>query len=250
MDRRFYVYEFIRLDTNEPFYVGKGCGQRVNDKHRGRSPWFKNIIKKHGAVSNIIVDNLTEKEAYEAEVWFIYEYKHVLNFNLVNLDDGGHGAVNGEGNPMYGKKGILSPIYGRTVPLIQRLHISQGLKGKKKSDEHKLKLKESCATRNYIGKNNPNYGNGKKIAGSNNPASLKIKVVNKLGCVTIFDTKRDVCKHYGISPYLLNKLMGKIISVDDDFSRMKHKYRVLDGCKIDLLDEGVTTSRETYTISI
>lgn len=25
-ENKYYVYEWIRLDTNEPFYVGKGCG--------------------------------------------------------------------------------------------------------------------------------------------------------------------------------------------------------------------------------
>lgn len=28
MDNKYYIYEWIRLDTNEPFYVGKG---RVED---------------------------------------------------------------------------------------------------------------------------------------------------------------------------------------------------------------------------
>ena len=28
MENNYYVYEWIRLDTNEPFYVGKGKGIR------------------------------------------------------------------------------------------------------------------------------------------------------------------------------------------------------------------------------
>ena len=28
MEDKYYVYEWIRLDTNEPFYVGKGHGSR------------------------------------------------------------------------------------------------------------------------------------------------------------------------------------------------------------------------------
>lgn len=249
LEKRFYVYEFIRLDTNEPFYVGKGCGNRVNDIHRGRSKWFKSIVNKHEIVSNIIVNNLTEKEAYEAEVWFIYEYKHILNYKLVNLDDGGCGSVSGKSNPMYGKKGKLSPIYGRKKPLIERIHISQGLKGKKKTDKHKQKLKERCVTRDYSGENNPNYRNGDKIIGGKNPASLKIKAVDKLGNIMVFDTKTAACEHFGISPYLMNKLLGKTISVKNDFTRMKDKFCHLEGYKFDLLNEGVTTSRKTYTIS-
>lgn len=249
MDRRFYVYEFIRLDTGEPFYIGKGCGNRVNDIHRGRSKWFKNIVKKHGAVSRIIIGDLTESEAYEAEVWFIYEYKHILNYKIANLDDGGHGATNGKSNPMYGRRGKLSPIYGRQKPLIERLNISQGLKGKKKSEKHKQKLKEHCQGRNYRGENNPNYGNGIKISGGNNPASVKIIAVGKTGESRMFDTKHEACKFFGISPYLLNKFIGKTISVDEDFVRLKNDFRHLDGYKLEVLNEPVTTSRKTYTIS-
>ena len=28
MENNYYVYEWIRLDTNEPFYVGKGKNKR------------------------------------------------------------------------------------------------------------------------------------------------------------------------------------------------------------------------------
>ena len=32
----FYVYEWIRLDTNEPFYIGKGCNDRWRNLKRGK----------------------------------------------------------------------------------------------------------------------------------------------------------------------------------------------------------------------
>lgn len=249
MDKRFYVYEFIRLDTGEPFYVGKGCGNRVNDIHRGRSEWFKNTIKAHGTISRIIADNLTEKEAYEAEVWYIYEYKHLFNYKLVNLDDGGYGAASGDSNPMYGRKGNLSPLYGRKATEVRKQKISKALEGKKKSEEHKLKLKVHCLNRDYSGENNPNFGNGAAISGENNPSSIKIRATDSNGSVTIFASKEEVTEQFRMSYYLLNKLMGKKISVEKDFNREKNKYRHLEGYKFDLLNEGVTTSRETYTIS-
>ena len=35
MSNKYYVYEWIRLDTNEPFYVGKGCDDRWKDLKGG-----------------------------------------------------------------------------------------------------------------------------------------------------------------------------------------------------------------------
>lgn len=282
MERRFYIYEWIRLDTNEPFYVGKGSGNRAYQIDRSRNKYFRNIVNKNDVAVVIIADNLTEKEAYDAEVWFIYEYKHIFNYKLVNLDEGGRGAVEGKfnhmygrkgrlhpnygmvvseetrrkqslartgkRNGMYGKRGELSPIYGRTKPEKERLNISRGLKGKKKSEEHKRRLSENRKGK-FTGENNPNYGNGEKIAGGKNPAAIKVKAINKNGKEIIFETKAEACEYFDISPYLLNNLIGKVILVDRDFSRMKNKYRQLEGYKFNLLNEGVTTSRKTYTIS-
>ena len=67
-DRSFYVYAHYRLDTFEPFYIGKGKGGR-KDKLR-RNPIHDRISKKHGHAVVILYDNLTEEEAffYEREV--------------------------------------------------------------------------------------------------------------------------------------------------------------------------------------
>lgn len=45
MDNKYYIYEWIRLDTNEPFYVGKGKGRRWNTLTRGTNKHFNNINK-------------------------------------------------------------------------------------------------------------------------------------------------------------------------------------------------------------
>lgn len=231
-ERKFYVYEFIRLDNGEPFYVGKGCGNRVNDIHRGRSPWFKNVVKRHGSVSRIIVDGLTEKEAYEAEVWFIYEYKHIYNFNLVNLDDGGQGAVCGERNPMYGRLGKLNPNTGTKATEKRRKLISEALRGKAKSKTHRNKLSIFAKTR--TGEKNPNYKNGEKIAGMKNPSAIKVTVYNKSKEVEFAGCKSEVCERYQISLYLLTKLKNKIVNIETDFSRENEKFKHIDGYKFEM----------------
>lgn len=275
MENKYYVYEWIRLDTNEPFYVGKGCGNRAYQIYKSRNAGFMNVFRKTECAVVILADNLTEEEAYEAEIWFIYEYKYIYNFSLVNLDEGGLGAVSGKFNHMYGRKGPLhpnygiivsdetrrkqsisrsgkrngmygkkgekSPIYGRKMPENERLKIVKALKGKQKTEDHKRKISESRKGK-YTGKDNPNYGNGEKMAGGKNPASVKIKAINNQGETVVFETKTEACLHFKISKHLFNTLIGKVISVDKDFTRMKNKYRHLEGWKFDLFDEGVTTS--------
>lgn len=261
-DRRFYVYEWIRLDTNEPFYVGKGCGNRAYQL-KSRNAGFMNIVNATDCAVVILAENLTEEEAYEAEVWYIYEYKYIYNFGLVNMDEGGLGAVCGKHNHMYGRKGHLhpnfgktaseetrkkqslarrgerngmfgkrgkdSPLYGRKASMERRLKISKALKGKKKSPEHVRKIREILSQRNIKGENNPNYGNGEKIAGLKNKSAVKVHVVNSKNEIEFIGCKKEVCDKYKISLYLLTKLKNRKIDVEKDFNREKSKYAHLNG---------------------
>ena len=141
--RKYYVYGYIRLDTNSYFYIGKGTGNRYRRTDL-RSTHFKNILDKVECVVEIIQDNLTEKEALNLECELIeqlvFEEGYSIefdNFNdknkhgynhLVNNTYGGEGISGykhteetikkcihyGEENGMYGKRGELSPHYGKT----------------------------------------------------------------------------------------------------------------------------------------
>ena len=61
---KFYVYEWIRLDTNEPFYVGKGCGNRWCNLKRDNNTRFNRIVNSRKVAVTILEDNLDEKTAY------------------------------------------------------------------------------------------------------------------------------------------------------------------------------------------
>jgi len=90
-DNIYYVYEWIRLDTNEPFYVGKGKGDRWC-RRNSRSKHFLNIYNKVETVVNILHENLSENEAHEYECWYINEYRFTYGYNLCNKTDGGDGV--------------------------------------------------------------------------------------------------------------------------------------------------------------
>ena len=185
MKNEYYVYEWIRLDTNEPFYVGKGKSNRWRILNRGDNVHFNNIVKSIPVAVNILHDNLEEQVAYDLECYYIWQYRDIMGYELVNISDGGEGFSHteesrqklselaklriGESNPFYGKhhseetkKKLSDTNKGRNSwgnmteeDKIKRSEkMSNLLKGRKVSDEWKKKMSENHA--NVNGVNNPN----------------------------------------------------------------------------------------------
>lgn len=91
-----YVYQHIRLDTNEVFYIGIGSDsnyKRANNEIN-RTKFWKTIVKKTKFKVEIIADKISWNEACEIEKALIKKYgrKDLNNGTLVNLTDGGDGA--------------------------------------------------------------------------------------------------------------------------------------------------------------
>jgi len=97
-----YLYRHIRVDKNEPFYIGIGeCNnnkgniyKRAYNRSRRNSHW-KNIVSKTDYIVEIIFDNLSWEEACEKEKWWInfYGRSDLGNGPLCNLTDGGEGII-------------------------------------------------------------------------------------------------------------------------------------------------------------
>ena len=129
-----YFYRHIRLDKNEPFYIGIGSDinyQRAYNYQR-RTKYWKNITNKTQYKVEILLDNLTWDEACNKEIEFIKLYGRVdLNGgSLVNMTDGGEGQ------------------YGRKISEETRIKMS-----KPNSDKTNLKIKQyhsSCLDYSYL----------------------------------------------------------------------------------------------------
>lgn len=91
MDNIYYVYEFIRLDTNEPFYVGKGKTKRWKELKFGRNENFIKIVNSVPIAVSFLEKELNEETAYEYETFYIEEYRE-MGFQLANIVDGGKGC--------------------------------------------------------------------------------------------------------------------------------------------------------------
>lgn len=94
-----YVYRHIRLDKNQPFYIGIGNDDnffRANDfkPNRRNSIWNKIFLKTNIEVE-ILFENLTWYQCCEKEKEFIKIYGRIDNKTgiLSNLTDGGEGTV-------------------------------------------------------------------------------------------------------------------------------------------------------------
>jgi hypothetical protein len=123
-----YVYRHIRLDKNEPFYIGIGSdmtNKRANERAR-RSELWKKIVAKSEYEIEILMDDITFEEAKSKEIEFIKLYGRIDlgNGTLANLTDGGDGAINRIFTPEHRRKLSLSQI------------------GKEKSEEIKDKLRK------------------------------------------------------------------------------------------------------------
>ena len=87
----FYVYRYIRLDTQMPFYVGKGKDKRAEliKKH---NVYCQRIADKCGHEVEYVLTGLSSEAAYIKEKEFILLYKS-LGYCEANIALGGNGPV-------------------------------------------------------------------------------------------------------------------------------------------------------------
>ena len=87
----FYVYEWYNVNTEEIFYVGKGCGNRYKQVSK-RNQKFKDYYENNECAVRIVQDFETEEEAFNYEHIRIIELK-AQGQCFCNIDDGGCGGV-------------------------------------------------------------------------------------------------------------------------------------------------------------
>jgi hypothetical protein len=168
----FYTYIHIRPDTNEPFYVGKGKGNRHKTKS-GRNQYWHNIVNKNNGIfeSKILFEGLTEKEALLKETEIEKELKE-KGYNLVNLAETGNSGPVGVSRTEEHKQSLSNATKNRISPNKGKKHSSfpeesKYWKGKTRPELTKIK-QSNAQTRRWEEKGNElrqNFRNkvGKKI---------------------------------------------------------------------------------------
>jgi hypothetical protein len=168
MTNNYYVYRYVRLDTNTPFYVGNGNKPnyaRANDL-KNRSKLFKEILSTTEVRVEIILEDLNKEEAELKEAEFISLHKRTRDGGtLVNILKNGKLATNEQrlnlsnAQKIRLKDGCNNPMYGKTHSKETRLKISESQKGdkshcfgKKGELSHNFGKKHSEETKNKMSK--------------------------------------------------------------------------------------------------
>ena len=210
-NRKFYVYEHIRLDNNTCFYVGKGKGDRAYDLDRGN---FHNGVRdEYGCRVEIIKDGLTEEEAFKLETERIEDY--VITFGYGISIDGYRDFSN--------NKYLTNFTWG-----------GEGCSGYKHSEEEKQKMSKSLKGKNK-GKHHSEEHNkkvSKSLEGKHHSEEARKKMSEKASikviCITtgkIFNSQKEANNYYkcgGISLCCegIRKSVGKL----SDGTKLQWKF--------------------------
>jgi len=92
-----YVYRHIRIDKNEPFYIGISSAsnyKRAKAKHNERNPLWNKIVSKTEYEIEILFDNVDWEFACkkEKELIALYGRKNIGTGILANITNGGEGV--------------------------------------------------------------------------------------------------------------------------------------------------------------
>lgn len=138
---KYYIYRHIRLDSNNPFYIGIGTKpsnflsiekeySRAYSSYT-RSNFWNRIVNKYGYKVDILLESNDYHFIKEKEKEFISIYGRINNKSgvLCNLTDGGEGS-SGRILSTSTKEKIRSKSIGRKASLETKLKMSENRKGK------------------------------------------------------------------------------------------------------------------------
>ena len=191
---KYYVYQHIRLDTQTPFYVGKGKGSRSTSKYH-RNPYWKNIVDLHGYRVEFLEKDLSEEQAFFLEKNWIAAYR-LIGQCEANLTLGGEGASGHKHScetlQKIKKVGPANGMFGKKRTLEERNAVSKANTGRLWTPEHK-----TAHSLLISGNSNPMFGKSHKIETIQKIRDSKIvnEVITPFG---IFTSYRAAAENLGL----------------------------------------------------
>ena len=201
LNKKFYVYAWIRKDYDTYFYIGKGTGDRYK-RIKNRSVYFKNIYNKTNTDVVILFDNLSEKDALNKEREVIHDLvynkhysinikgiKRVKGRHLVNMTFGGEGTsghtfkMSDEQRKKISERkkgtqqGKENHFFGKKHTEETKALIRKKATGRKQSEETRAKYNRRGEKNNMYGKK----GDLSPIKGTHRTEEEKLKQRKALG---------------------------------------------------------------------
>lgn len=215
-----YVYCHIRIDKEEPFYIGIGTDnsnyKRAKERAR-RSKFWKKIVSKTNYKVEILFDNLTWEEAKIKEVELILKYgrKDIGNGTLVNMTDGGDGTINKVFDDNYRRKLSIAAKKRDNSKNYERMQ--EGRKNFKVTDEYRQKLSIAHTgkkkTQNQIDLSrkrmltaNPSKG---KLGSESINFKGQLKVFKEGQLIGVFDGVMDASRKLNLLPSKISAVLNK-----------------------------------------
>lgn len=156
---KYYLYRHIRLDKNEPFYIGIGTVNTIDENSlcyseywrrafakTSRNPYWRNIVAKTKYEIEILYESYDLNHIKEKETEFIILHgrKDLGTGMLCNMTDGGDG-INGYKHSEECKKRMGDKKRGTKLKNVRKGHkfskehgenVSKALKGKYTGERH------------------------------------------------------------------------------------------------------------------
>lgn len=151
MDKPFFVYRHIRLDTNQPFYIGIGKKPKRYNGHnteykraftkQSRNSYWKNIVDKTDYKVEILWESESLREVQLKEIEFISMYgRKEDGGTLANMTSGGE----------FTSQEVSRHRKSYEVSDETRAKISKANKGRKSSEETKKLLSQLHKDKNSV----------------------------------------------------------------------------------------------------
>ena len=180
---KYYVYEWYRIDTNEIFYVGKGCRNRY--KVRKHNRYFNQMICDYECNSRIIKEFETEQEAFQYEFDRINELKANGECSC-NICQGGFGGTTDwwtdELRAKYSQTNVMKSNVQR-----QRMSRNNPMK------DTKIAMKVNAKRKQAVIIGNVEYESVKAVSEIYNVATSTVKS----WCIRGYDNKHIACYYKG-----------------------------------------------------
>ncbi len=185
-----YLYRHIRLDKNQPFYIGIGGLNSFDNYDRAhfkyqRGEIWNRIANKADYSIEIMLDNLSKEEAIVKEIEFIklYGRMNLKTGFLANLTDGGEGSQNIVYDRSKNKIKVCAGDVFNRLTIVEETNSVKSTKGKL---VRVFKCRCSCGNEHYARLSN-----------------LRNNSIKSCGCLqkeTVRKIKKDACRIHNTNP--------------------------------------------------